>query len=261
MGTIVDAMEVHNKLCDQWRIPMPGPYIKTGVPVGRLPAERQSLPLASDLTNHSDPVRSQTTLEPMTRERQVTSYAPPARAVADWKRNNEPRSRSQSKRAPSERVRAQAALADKIAFGLEQKRLDTAQLRGTLSALSAPRAARPHKNDESTTRVWGQLSVQPNAFASVVAGRRSGASLVPTVHDALDDDEKEAHETMHRRMLMRAATTAYLPAGKPIHKSIPYSYSSSGAVSWGRPSHSHNSGRPDPTTTHVLGLWSGARVI
>jgi hypothetical protein len=168
-----------------------------------------------------------------------------------------------TKRGASERVRAQAALADKLAFGLEQKRLDTAQLRGTLRELSAPPAPKPHKNAESTTRVWGQLSVQPNAFAGVVAGRRSGDSLVPSVPGVLDDDDQDLHETMHRRMLMRAVTSAYLPAGKPIPKSIPYSYSSSAAatVSWGRPSHNLHCGKPNPATTHVLGLWPGARII
>jgi hypothetical protein len=234
------------------RPPAPHGYVKAGVPVARLPDERQSLPLPTDLTNCSDPLR-------LVVAKPSVAYEPPPRKQPNWITQLKPAvARAQRKRrGPSERVRQQAARAEQLSIRLEQKRLDNIGLEGTLRSLKNPLPRTRAINQFASSSIWPQLATPTDAFARAVAGR--GEYPVPAMHQAdgsPDPTRLAPHLSRATNLCLLASTSAYIPAGMPVNHSMPWTYASGGlgGLSWGRPAEFEGQSKPSPTVTYSLGL-------
>lgn len=281
-----------------------GNYLKAGVPVAPLPAERQSLPLPSDLTNFGDPIRSQTNFEPLIHDRPRRNYRPPGPKPPNWitlnaRLRENPRAYShvdairghhssfpdaamqqlnpsaarqlRPSHAQSERVRRRAAEAEMLGFELEQKKLATAELESRLAMMRIqPLKVRGNMFVE-TSHVWPTLTMPPNnGFAKVIAGNASVDSLVPPMFATESDSDPHAalkavpQLSRAANMVLRASTSAYLPAGRTEVRSIPWSTSASSAAMPANVPWSVIGTRPitlmNPLVTHSMGL-GGKRVL
>ncbi|KAG8468039.1 hypothetical protein KFE25_007091 [Diacronema lutheri] len=275
--------------------PPPAPdglYLKAGVPIGRIPTERQSLPLSSDLTNLGDPVRSHTSLEPLTHTRPRVNYDAPSPRPPNWitlnaRLRERPRPYADAdairahhrsypdaalqqlnpsaagalrpRLAPSERVQRQAARAEELGLTLEQQRLDTAALRAQLAMLRPPRSRAPVRSI-----VWPQLATPADTFSRALAGKAPFDALAPLVLATETDLNPHAaqHAVPHRShvdsLVLRAATSAYVPAGLPAAQSTSCAAAMLTSVSWGRSS-VPPSALASPLVTHSLGLGGATR--
>mmetsp|Transcript_11017 Transcript_11017/g.29836 ORF Transcript_11017/g.29836 Transcript_11017/m.29836 type:complete len:325 (+) Transcript_11017:606-1580(+) len=273
-----DALQRHNHLYPQGQGPLvtsDGPWVKKGIPVGVIPAERQSLPLPTDAINFDDPVRSQVNLEPLTREKPRRTYEPPPARPANWITLNSrlrdvPRTYNDAEQIAhansmfpdaamqqldprraktlrngtglSSKARRATDRAHELEVRLNQKRAETSRLENELAALRMPPPPRGQNQQESSLDIWPRLTHATNAVAAALAKSQGLDTLVPEIRSLGDTAvaNRVPEQSRRAKIILDAASSAYKPAGGTQPSSFPWTYSATGerfpkSLTWGRP--------------------------